>query len=582
MKKLTIKFFITIWTLTFISTAVLGQNAPKLNILNIKADNKFEPNKIVPMEILVELEPEHYTYVDKLKLIWPENFKAKQSNLQVSKSREILDKFQKKEKLVAEGQFLIKTVIELPKQMPLNGPEITLGIQYQACSQKVCFLPKKSFTTWTIDGSESNVGSSVSQKESLSFESALQKGWFFTFLFVFFAGLLTSFTPCVFPMIPITLAVIGSKADGQSRAKSFMVSLVYVLGIALTYSILGVIAAQSGALFGSFMANPVVVGVIAGVLIMMSLSMFGLFEFKTPDKLTNKLMPKAMQKGYFGAFVSGLLAGVIASPCVGPVLVGILTFVAKEQSPTLGFFLLFTFAMGLGLLFLVLGTFSSLVNYLPKSGPWMNFTKFIFGISMLGLAIYFLEPVISQAWIHSFIGFATVALAIGYGRFRQKADQWTQQIIKAIAFISLLVGVGFATFGMVTVFTGVEPPKNFRQSKMAGWEIYSEAALKEALKNKKAAIIDFKADWCAACIELEKYTFSTPRFKNLSKEFALFYVDATDITDDVKVIIDKYKVQGLPTVVILDQSGNEIENLRTTGFEKIDVFAPKMEKALNN
>jgi thiol:disulfide interchange protein DsbD len=183
---------------------------------------------------------------------------------------------------------------------------------------------------------------------------------FLAFLFVFAIGLLTSLTPCIYPMIPITIAVLGKEAHARSRWQNILVSICYVLGIGVTFSALGVFAASTGALFGSFMSSAWVLGFVCLVFFAMSLSMFGLFEIQAPQFLRDGILSHLHLHGYLGAFVSGLLAGVVASPCVGPVLVGVLTFVAQTQSLWLGFWLLFTYALGMGVLFLVFPSKDSL------------------------------------------------------------------------------------------------------------------------------------------------------------------------------------------------------------------------------
>ena len=542
----------------------------------------MDSQQIVDLEVDLQVLADHYLYLEKTKIVWPKDFAAQNSSLEVRPTKVIYDKFSKKEKEVIMGKAKVLATVELPVLNQQGKITIPLGVRYQACSATYCLLPKTKYIDFTFHAEGPGVVSASSaktvvEKESLSFEKALEKGWFFTFLFVFFAGVLTSFTPCVFPMIPITLAVIGSQSKDATRLQSFTLSLFYVLGIALTYSILGVFAAKTGALFGSFMSNPIVVGAIAGILIVMALSMFGLFEIKTPSFITNKVMKNGTSSSLSGAFGAGLVAGVVASPCVGPVLVGILAFVAKTQSLTLGFWLLFIFAMGLGLLFLVLGTFSSLIQYLPKSGPWMDLVKFVFGISMLALALYFASPLMPREWVMGIIGFGSMCIGFALG-FLQKPDKVHLEVLKKlIGSIGILVGAGFLVYSGMTYQKKISPVQTVDQS-MHMWQEYSEEKLAASLTSNKPVIIDFKADWCAACKELEEKTFSTQEFKDLAKDFDLYYIDATNISD-AQNEVDKYGVLGLPTVIFYDRKGKVRDELTVSGFEEIEAFSKRMLEA---
>jgi thiol:disulfide interchange protein len=223
------------------------------------------------------------------------------------------------------------------------------------------------------------------------FEEALAKsGWLVAFLVVFVGGIATSLTPCVYPLIPVTIALFGAQG-AESRTKAFLLSATYVLGIVLTYTVLGVIAAMTGSLFGAALQSPIIVGGIALLFLVLALNMMGLFEIRLPAGIQNKLS-KDRQQGFVTAFVMGLIAGIIAAPCVGPILSGVLLFIAETQNALLGSALMATFATGMGLLFLVVGTFSSLINRLPASGPWMEGIKAIFAIIFVVAAFYFIAP----------------------------------------------------------------------------------------------------------------------------------------------------------------------------------------------
>lgn len=229
--------------------------------------------------------------------------------------------------------------------------------------------------------------------QASEFERTLgEEGLISALLLVFLAGFLSSLTPCVYPLIPITISVFGA-SGAKSRLHGFSLSLVYVLGIALTYSVLGVAAAMFGTVFGGAMQHPAVIMSLVVVFGVLGLSSVGLFDLRLPGDLQTKLSSVG-GAGYLGAFLMGLVAGIIAAPCVGPIVAGVLLYVARQQDVVLGGGMLFVFALGLGVIFVLLGTFSSLLNKLPRAGGWMESVKVVFGAVFFGMALYYLRYVV--------------------------------------------------------------------------------------------------------------------------------------------------------------------------------------------
>ena len=245
-----------------------------------------------------------------------------------------------------------------------------------------------------------------------------EKGYVIAFVLVFFWGVLLSFTPCVFPMIPITISVIGAKGIGNPL-KGFVLSLFYVLGIAITYAILGLVAASTGSAFGAAMQKPIVLWAVVIIFFVMSLSMFGLFELQLPTAFTSKIgdLGSKNKGGIIGAFLFGIVAGAIAGPCITPVIFGLLTFVAQSGNLLLGFFLFFTLALGMGMLFIFIGTFPGLLASLPKSGKWMDEVKKLMGLILLGAAIYYLKLLVSLKILLLISSIILISLGIFFGGF---------------------------------------------------------------------------------------------------------------------------------------------------------------------
>lgn len=500
---------------------------------------EVEKDQIAQVEIQLNLPKNYRAYEDqfKLSIASPEGLKVNQPNIQPVV--EIFDKFTKKNKKVLVETGKLQAAISFENMHSLGEQKITFNLAYQACTDTYCLFPK----TIQVDAFV-NLKASVESESSmsLSFAGAYKKGLFWAFLFVFVFGFLTSFTPCIYPMIPITLAILGKEAHARTRMQNFFVSFVYVTGIGITFSGLGVFAASTGVLFGSFMSSPWVLGFMILVFTTMAASMFGLFEIEPPEFLRNGILSHLKLRGYAGALISGMLAGVVASPCVGPVLVGILTFVAQTKNLWLGFWLLFFYAFGMGLIFLALGLSTNATKLLPKSGPWMMRVKILFGSLLLIAAAYYLDILLvsTKTIQQSFISSATSV-------FAAKPENKTQFGIDAIV-----------------------------------WQKYSPTILQQAIAEKKPVVIDFRADWCAACLELEEKTFTSQGVQLLASNFIMVKFDATNESPELDEMKKKYNIIGLPTVVFIDRKGNWLEDSTLTEFEDAAKFSERMNKAFKN
>lgn len=498
---------------------------------------EVEVGQIGQIEIQLELPKGYKAYEDqfKLKLVSPEGLKVSKFNIEPL--HDIFDKFSKKQKRVVADKATMRAAIDFSDIGQAGEQKMAFELTYQACTDSYCLFPKSIPVDiyFTVKGAPTQSKSFF----KFSFSEAYNKGAIWAFLFVFVFGFLTSFTPCVYPMIPITLAVLGKEAHARTRTQSFLVSLTYVLGIAFTFSLLGLFAASTGVLFGSFMASPWVLGFVCLVFFVMSLSMFGVYEIEAPQFLRDGLLSHLHVHGYLGAFVTGLLAGVIASPCVGPVLVGILTFVAQTKNLSLGFWLLFTYAIGMGLIFLALGLSTNLTKLLPKSGAWMNRIKIFFGVLLLGASLYYLDV--------------------------------------------LLVSTKTINESIITQMLNApkETKKGFQLDTM-NWQPYSEDTLKQAQQQNKPVIIDFRADWCAACLELEEKTFTDQGLQLLSGQFVMVKFDATQESPELDVLKKRYGIVGLPTIVFINRNGEWIKELTLTEFEDAAKFTERMQKALKS
>ena len=387
-------------------------------------------------------------------------------------------------------------------------------------------------------------------------------------------GFLSSLTPCVFPLIPVTLAIFGA-TEARSRREGFLLGASYVMGIALTYTALGVISARMGIVFGAFLGNLWVIVFLNLFLILVLLHTLEILQFNFLSALQTKA-GSVGGKGVAGAFLMGSVSGLIAAPCVGPALVIILSLAAQSQSSTWGALLLFSYSLGLGIIFLVLATFSSLVNKLPKSGAWLNSIKFILA-SLLVVLIIFL----SQRYLRSLTDLFSLENYAGTLMILSNLSillaWYSYKHNKKILRVFASVIMGFCVFQFFIHESSIQasgkPDAQIWQSNLAG-------ALDQAKLEQKITILDLYADWCAACKEFERITFADSRVQASLKEFVTVRLDLTDTTTpEAMILTARYQVPGLPLILFLkpDGSGDEIADSRITGFLGPSEFIKHLE-----
>jgi thioredoxin:protein disulfide reductase len=404
-------------------------------------------------------------------------------------------------------------------------------------------------------------------------------GAFVAVLMSFGFGVIASLTPCVYPMVPITVSIFGA-TETKSRLRGAALSGTFVLGIAALFTPMGVISALSGKLMGSALSNQWVSIGLAALFLALAASMFGAFELALPSSLTNKLSTVG-GVGFKGAFIMGLVMGLIAAPCTGPFLTGMVTVIATTKNVALGTAALFSFSLGLGIIFFIAGAFA--VN-LPKGGAWMMGIKWVSGVGLAYMAFSYLrdkfEP-IRNLVDHPSYGFGAVAagiLLVGVvlGVIHMMAERRKSPIAhlsKPMKLASIVPAVAGAA--MLFTWLGLNHSVDANAPEIA-WMTNEEEALAKANAEGKPVLIDFGAEWCAACKKLEHQTFPDPNVRSEAQRFVTLRVDATDDEDvNINKLKDKYKVVGLPTVIMLDKNGKEA--VRFNDFVKADQFYMAMK-----
>ncbi len=476
---------------------------------------------------------------------------------------------------------------DLNQTAPIAPILLDMELRYQACNDEQCLLPE--VLTFAVPIEVVGIENPIQRMNEAIFATvefgappsdetdqgglarALSGGQVWLALILVFAGgILTSLTPCVYPLIPITVSIFGAN-ESAGLFKSFLLSVVYVLGIVVTYSILGVAVASTGAVFGQIMANPWVVGFISLILVSLGLSMFGVFEIRLPYTVQNRLNTVG-GAGFAGAFAMGTVAGVIAAPCTGPALAVVLTYIATTGSLFLGFWLMFTYALGMGLLFIGIGTFSGSLSALPRSGGWMYVLENVFGIAIITMALYFLKDVFPplQDFLQNSLPFFAIAGGLVLiGVWLGKLTQRFSGISPRMRF-QKACGLLLAVFGAYMFIGGIQQPAGPHLD----W-VYDEAeGFEIATREDKLVMLDFYASWCAACKELDHKTYADPAVAAKLDDYVNVKLDFTRNSETTQALTEKYQIPGLPVVIFMDANGTLLK--RFTGFvgpeEMLDIL----------
>jgi thiol:disulfide interchange protein DsbD len=588
---------------------------PKLTGMLIILALAFLPlhsqTQMQPPSIRIEVEPENFDARDTLKVIvrvsleqgWhinstqPENEFAIATSLELKgkglafSSAEFPEPLKKSVKLFNQDLSIYEGDFEINSSVWQSSPEADLNslqaiLHYQACSDSICLRPA-SVTGYlkpqyaSSKGELQDFSQTTGTGKTSPGESSTEKfggPWFIVVLILLGGGLALNLTPCVYPLIAITISLFGGQGR-RSFGSRLIMSLLYVLGIVLSFSALGVLSAFSGSLFGSTLQSPAVQILIAGIFITLALSSFGLFEIRLPYSLMGKAAAASNTGGYLGGLLGGLFAGVLASPCIGPFILALILYVAEKGELYTGFWMFATLALGMGAPYLVLGVSTGLVQKMPKSGEWMSDVKKILGIVLLALANYYLRGITGETAYLIVFGLLLIYAAMYINPFTGKpgVSIWLGAVIRTAALITLVWGATYLLKAVKVNNLFSTTQRSQTVSAALDWKEYSNVLLAQAKMRGQPILIDFESKiWCAACREMEEKTYSNSEVQKLLKDYLLLKVDV-DHHPQKDRLIEEYRILGVPTVIILNTRGEEKD--RITGFLGPEKFITRVHQS---
>jgi len=546
-------------------------------------EQAFKPyakiNEKNQIEIGIDLGKDIYIYADKLdvKVLKPESVSIKN----IEKPKSVLHH---DEQVFLDSPRLVVTLQSTQKT---SKPEdVTLKLFYQGCSEQgLCYEPSQKEFTFTLENLEvqsssaepADMSSSETTEGTLSetdsIANTIKSSGAFIILLTFFGfGLLLSLTPCVFPMIPIISGVIISQGEGLTTRRAFFLSVVYVLAMAVAYTIAGVLAGLFGSNLQAALQTPWVVYAFSGVFVALAMSMFGFYELKLPDSIVSKVSRNSNRSGVIGVAIMGFLSALIVGPCVAAPLAGALVYIGQTGDALLGGAALFSMSIGMGIPLIIVGV--SAGKFMPKPGEWMTMVNAIFGVMMLGVAIWMLEKIVDPSITMLLYALLGIAFGLYLGAFNKEGHIFKRSMALIIFIYSVALFIGFLggsssmtkplSFLQGTTTTAVKS-----QTPELDFEVVTSLGELDALLEKhkgKKIMLDFAADWCVACKELDEITFADAAVQSKLKEFVLIRADVTKNGESEKALSKKYGVFGPPALIFFDKDATVIKSKTVIGF----------------
>ncbi|MFY4842320.1 protein-disulfide reductase DsbD [Aliarcobacter butzleri] len=534
------------------------------------------------LNIKFELGKDIYLYHDKLQI----NI-LKPQKIEITKELNIPKPVNYEEFIVHFDDLNLTIPYNLLKSK-VDSKEFEIELKFQGCSKAgLCYAPMSQKQILVLNTNiQDEVSTNINETDSIA--NSLKKKNLLLVLLTFFGfGLLLSLTPCVFPMIPILSSIIvgASKNETMTASRGFFLSLVYVLSMSVAYTIAGVIAGIFGANLQVALQNPYVLVIFALIFVALAFSMFGYFEIRLPQAIqnrVNKTTDGKEKQGILGIAIMGFLSALIVGPCVAPPLAGALVYIGQTGDAILGGLALFVMSLGMGVPLLLIGLGAG--KFMPKPGGWMESITKIFGIVMLGVAIWLLDRVLDA----TIIIYLWALLLLGSAIYLKIYQHILTQLITVVIFI---LGVVLFVGAISGATNPLNPLEKFTSSKMT--QVSDEKLIFKKVKNiqelelaiknsNKPVMLDFWASWCVSCKELEEITFQDEQVINKLQEFTLLKADVTENNDEDKALQKKFGVVGPPALIFWDKDKNEIQASRIVGYKNPKDFLEIVNKNFQN
>ncbi|MFW3344342.1 protein-disulfide reductase DsbD [Aliarcobacter butzleri] len=534
------------------------------------------------LNIKFELGKDIYLYHDKLQI----NI-LKPQKIEITKELNIPKPVNYEEFIVHFDDLNLTIPYNLLKSK-VDSKEFEIELKFQGCSKAgLCYAPMSQKQILVLNTNiQDEVSTNINETDSIA-NSLKEKNLLLVLLTFFGFGLLLSLTPCVFPMIPILSSIIvgASKNETMTASRGFFLSLVYVLSMSVAYTIAGVIAGIFGANLQVALQNPYVLVIFALIFVALAFSMFGYFEIRLPQAIqnrVNKTTDGKEKQGILGIAIMGFLSALIVGPCVAPPLAGALVYIGQTGDAILGGLALFVMSLGMGVPLLLIGLGAG--KFMPKPGGWMESITRIFGIVMLGVAIWLLDRVLNA----SIIIYLWALLLLGSAIYLKIYQHILTQLITIVIFI---LGVVLFVGAISGATNPLNPLEKFTSSKMT--QVSDEKLIFKKVKNiqelelaiknsNKPVMLDFWASWCVSCKELEEITFQDEQVINKLQEFTLLKADVTENNDEDKALQKKFGVVGPPALIFWDKDKNEIQASRIIGYKNPKDFLEIVNKNFQN
>jgi thiol:disulfide interchange protein DsbD len=578
--------------LLLVSSILLFGAQPKF----LMPEEAFKPsaklNDKMQIEAIIELGKEIYLYEDSVKLVVKEGSGIIVKEIAAPKSVE------------HNGDIVYITspafTLTLSKASGVSGIKtVEFELSYQGCSEQgLCYEPYTEKFTFEVDSAKLESGELLKKietqsdkkelSESDSIADTIKEGNIAIVLLTFLGfGLLLALTPCTFPMIPIISGIIISQGEGLSTKKAFMLSLVYVLAMAVAYTIAGVLAGLFGSNLQAALQAPWAIYSFSAIFVALALSMFGFYELKLPDSFVAKISSNhhTNRSGFAGVAIMGFLSALIVGPCVAAPLAGALVYIGQTGDALLGGAALFAMSIGMGLPLILVGV--SAGKFMPRPGGWMTIVNAVFGVMMLVVAVWMLERVLDSYIIMLLYSMIGIGFSVYFGAFERDVH-----LFRKISSIIIFIYSAALFIGALGGSTSMSKPLEFlQQSSSLSSEAANSSHLKfekiksiseldkalEANRGKKI-MLDFSAEWCAVCKELDKKTFSNEAVKAKLGEFVLIQADVTENNQEQKELSKKYGVFGPPVLLFFDKELNVISSKTIVGFIGADEFLEHLKE----